>query len=274
MCRASVGGAVSTEPVNPAWEIGHMRVFHRNDKRAAEAPTVVVQPSNEHVVEIRFEANARILDNRGAWAEALMEHLGMQQWQIVANRLDVFDKDRKRLCFVSFKNAGFSALDTPNQNYFPDQANRFLRRMFDLPDFRSPIVVARIGVRSKFCTPFDGTYSEMCDRFSERYACITPQAREAIGREAKLLDIGAPLNMVDEDGNFNTMAGPVTDDEAAQYFQKDDGFAPVALFYDIDYWRQPKRGMDATEVTNAVAQMARAGWNRHDRLRRLILEAE
>jgi hypothetical protein len=232
-----------------------------------------VPSSNEHVVEIRYQPTARVLDHRGAWAETLSARLELPRWQIAENRLDVFEPKRTRACFLSFRNFGFVALDSPTRNYFADQAGKFVRTVFSLEQFGTRLPVTRIGVRSRFCDPFEGSFDELRDRFTSRYVSIAGPAQQAIGQDAQLLDVGAPLNYRDQLGKFNTVSGPMTADQFRLFFQKDEGFPPVGLFYDIDYFKEPNAEMKADEVVHVLTDFAGTAWDRHDRIKTLIVGA-
>ena len=80
------------------------------------------QTINEHLLEIRYSPNPKILDYRGTWAESVSKFMELSEWQIVENRFDVFDKEQTRRFFVSYKNAGALIHNSTTRNYFPDQA--------------------------------------------------------------------------------------------------------------------------------------------------------
>jgi len=228
--------------------------------------------TSEHLLEVRFKPNPRVLDLRGAWVQEIADQMDMREWGIVENRLDVFDSDEKRRAFVSFQNFGFLARDCPTTNYFPDHANKFLRIVTRLEEFGANLWVARIGMRARFCTPYDGTFDQLRARFLQRYVGLSESALDAIGREAKVLDIGAHLNFVDQYGNFNTMCGPMVRAQIDSLFPKVGGFPDVGLYYDIDYWLKPERELDTRELPSQVTKFSSQAWQRHERICRLILE--
>jgi len=233
-------------------------------------PVAPVEPSNEHVVEVRYKPNSRVLDNRGRWAAKLSEELQLPHWKIEPNRLDVMEANKRRSCFVSFRNLGFQAADTPTRNYFVDQTSKFFKVLFDLGEFPKSLHVERFGVRSKFCVPYGGSFEDLVTRYTTRYVVPTEAAREAIGPGAKLVDVAGPLNFIDEIGNFNTMGGPVRQAEAAGLFAKDAGFPDVGLFYDIDYWTRPDHSLAFHDLTKLLTGFAVAAWDRHERVVKLI----
>lgn len=227
-------------------------------------------PSNEHILEIRYRPNSRILDLRGTWAEKISVHMELPEWRIIENRIDVFDKSDSFHVFVGFRNGGVIALDTPTQNYFPDKVGKLLTFLFGLQGFDNPLFIERLGVRSKFCTPFEGSFDQLRERYASRYLQLTDAAREAIGRNARLVDIGGPLNFADQLGNFNTMGGPMTATQFPQFFKKDEGFPDVGLYFDIDYWVKPAKSLSGHEVVSLVRNFATQSWLRHDRVHGLI----
>jgi len=233
-----------------------------------DQPTPV---ANEMLVEVRYKPNARILDFRGTWAKAISEFMELPHWQIVENRIDIFTEDRAIRAFVGFRNAGLGLLESPNRSYFGDQATKLLRFVLELEGFGDPLLVERLGVRSKFCDPFKGTFDDLRDRFSSRYITLTDRAKVAIGADARLVDIGAPLNMADRLGNFNSMSGPMAKDQFPRLFMKDEVFPDVGLYYDIDYWVKPEREVPGKQILGQVKDFSAAAWDRHERLRDLLM---
>jgi len=227
--------------------------------------------TNEHVLEIRYRPNPRVLDHRGAWAQLISEHMGLKHWQIVENRLDSFSEKQVEHAFVGFRNAGYTAADTPTRNFFPERATKLLRLLFTLGDFGEDLFVERLGVRSRFCTPFSSSFEELVDLVARQYLTPTEAAREAVGAKAKLIDIGAPLNFADGLGNFNTTLGPMAAKQLSEFFRKDEGFPPVGLYYDIDYFVRPDRLLRGKEILSTVGTLADEAWDRHDSVRALVL---
>lgn len=235
-------------------------------------PTQPKLVTNEHVLEIRYKPNPRVLDFRGTWALAISQLLNVSHWRIIENRIDIFSEDNAIRAFVGYRNSGIINLDTPTRNYFPDHAIKLLKFLLQLDGFGDPLFVERIGVRSKFCTPFQGTFDVLLDRVTSRYVSLTEQAKSAIGKDASLIDIGAPLNFTDKLGNFNTMSGPMTKEQFPRFFTKNETFPEVGLYYDIDYSLKPNREVEGKQLVNQVRDFAFAAWDRHDRVRDFIVK--
>ena len=100
---------------------------------------------------------------------------------------------------------------------------------------------------------------------------LTKEAEKAI--DAKLIDIGGPLNFADKLGNFNTVSGPMEKGQILQFFnsRKDDEVPDIGLFYDIDYWLKPNKSMDCNQVSSNIRNFSIASWDRYERIKNLIL---
>ena len=227
--------------------------------------------TNEHILEIRYKPNPKILDHRGTWADTISSHMDLRHWRVIENRVDLFSEQQREHVFVGFRNAGFTASDTPTKNFFPDKATKLFRFLLELDGFGPALHVERFGVRSRFCTRFEGSFEELMQRVATKYLALTGQAKEAVGKNAKLIDIASPLNFVDKVGNFNTTSGPMLKTQLAEHFRKDSGFPEVGLFYDIDYFLRPNREMSDKEILSTISSFAEAGWERHDRVCALIV---
>ena len=229
--------------------------------------------TNEHVLEIRYRPNPRVLDHRGTWAEQIANRMEFKHWRITENRVDVFTNDQVEHAFVGFRNAGFKASDTPTKNFFPDKAKKLFRFLFTLEDFGESLFIERFGLRSRFCTPFSGSFEQLVALFASKYLSLTPAAHEAIGTGARLIDIGAPLNFVDKLGNFNTHSGPMTAKQLSEFFGKETGFPDVGLYYDIDYFIHPGKLVSGNDVLATISSFADEAWDRHERVRVLVIGA-
>lgn len=224
---------------------------------------------NEHVLELRYKPNPKILDYRGTWAKAISDHMGLPEWRIGENRIDIYAGNNKDRAFVGFRNSGFVAFNTPTKNYFSEKAAKFFNYLFDLEGFEKKPYIERLGVRSKFCKAYNGDFDQLLQKYISNYLSLTDKARKIIN--AKILDIGGPINFADRYGNFNTMSGPMTDEQMGQYFQTKEDLPAVGLFFDIDYWLTPKRELNKQEILSHIKQFTDSAWGRFDSLSGLIL---
>lgn len=242
-----------------------------NDARGLEMPDAIDTPVqlNEHIVEIRYKPNPKILDYRGTWAEMVSEHMGLDKWRIVENRFDVHDEDQTRRAFVSFRNAGFIVRNSGLRDYFPNQANKFLRFVLNQEPFGDPLFVIRLGVRSRFAWPFSGSFDELLQLYAGKLLTLTREAEQAF--DAKLIDLGGPINFKTPRGNINSESGPMAADQLREYFRFEDNPPEAALYVDLDYWNRPARKVAGKQLLATVSQYAEENWDRDARIRALVL---
>ncbi len=229
---------------------------------------------NEHVFEIRYKPNPKILDYRGTWAEMVSEHMQLPEWRILENRIDIYDKINMNHAFVGFFNSGFLCNDSPTKNYFYDQAIKLFSFISRLDGFEIDPIVERIGVRSKFCTTFEKSFDELKTRFVSKYISLSNEAEKVMN--AKLIDIGVPLNFADKFGNFNTLAGPMEKSQITKVFygRKEIEIPEVGLYFDIDYFLKPSKRMKPAEVIKLIKDFAENSWDKHEKIKNLILGVE
>ncbi len=227
---------------------------------------------NECTFEIRYKPNTITLDRRGEWAEALTNHTRLEHWRVDLNRIDVFSEDQDIHAYVGYKNAGLTLNDAPNKDFFPNYVHNLLSFVFKLNGFGDPKHIERIGVRKKFCTPFTGSFDDLLKRYSTKYLTIPEQAWNSLGAGTRLTDIGGHLNFEDKVGNFNTMCGPMPQKQFSDYFSNPGSFPDVGLYYDIDYWVRPQKKMSGKDVIATIKNLFNAGWERHSRVRDLIIK--
>jgi len=205
---------------------------------------------SEQVLEIRYKPNAKILDLRGTWAEAISEHIALPEWRIIENRVDVFDKDFKERAFVGFRNAGYVVHDAPTNNFFLERAAKYVKHLFSLTGFGKNIYVERIGIRLKICFEFSGTFDELLNKYETNYLSLSAKAKNIF--KAELKDMSGPLDFQDSHGNFNTLSGPITMEQMPQYFEGKKELPTLGLFFDIDYWCNPKEKFDEKETLKKI----------------------
>ena len=235
--------------------------------------TKIPDQISEQVLELRYKPNPKILDYRGTWAEMISTYMGLIHWQIKENRIDIFDVEEKNRAFIGFKNSGLIIRNSPTANYFPDQARKLFKYVFEeLEGFGKKLFVERVGVRSRVLSPFAGDLNNLVDLYSSHYLGLTPTASKML--DAELLDIGGPLNFKDQYGNFNTMSGPMPKNQATSFFKFEDesNLPDVGLYIDIDYWKRPNIIMEGKDILDIIRSFAQQTSSRNQQIRDLILE--
>lgn len=224
---------------------------------------------SEQTLEIRYKPNAKILDFRGSWAEAISAHMKLPEWGILENRVDIYDGTTKERAFVGFRNAGYVAQDAPTKNYFPDKTSKYVKYLFNLEGFGKALHVERLGVRCKFLRAFEGEFTKLLEKYTSNYLSLTDKAKEVLN--AKLLDISGPLDFQDQYGNFNTLSGPIREEQIGRFLERKEGLPAVGFFFDIDYWIAPKSEMSDRDVLKKIEEFANSAWDRFDKLSKLVL---
>jgi len=225
---------------------------------------------NEHILEVRYKPNPKILDYRGTWSAGISKHMDFEHWGIVENRIDAYNEGNSLHAFVGFKHAGFVAVDTEMRDFFANKAVKFFKYLFSLEGFGKQLHVERLGVRSRFGQEYEGTFEELVDKFVANYLSLTEKATKII--DANLVDVGAPLNFKDKHGNFNTMCGPMKSDQLENYLSKRDSLPELSLYFDIDYWIRPKKLLDEREVIKNIKMFSEMAWNRFESISELIIK--
>ena len=228
---------------------------------------------SEHIFEIRYKPNPKVLDSRGIWAEMISEHMKLSEWRILGNRIDIYDKLNKNHAFVGFRNSGFLCIDSPTNNYFPDLAIKLLNFITKLDGFEKQPFVERIGVRSRFCNGANQSFEDLKNQYSSKYFYLTKDAEKGIN--AKLIDIGGNLNFADSLGNFNTASGPMEKNQILEFFnnRKEAEVPEVGLYYDIDYFIKPNKVMSVDEINLIIRKFTESSYDRYNKTKELILTA-
>jgi len=226
---------------------------------------------NEHILEIRYKPNPQMLDHRGNLAGSISHHMSLTEWRINENRVDVYSKDQLVRVFASFRNAGAVIRNTPLPDYFPNQTNKFLRHLFSLEPLRNPLIVQRFGVKSRFATPSPMPFEELLQQYRQKIVTLTPEAESAF--DARLIDIGLPLNFETKYGKINSNSGPMEKEQLAKTFDfaVPESLPEVSLYVEFDYWLKPSEEMSLEKITTLVKQYATENWQRHERIRALLI---
>lgn len=227
---------------------------------------------NEHILEIRYKPTSLLLDFRGQLAAVLSDSMSLSEWRITQNRVDVHSKDESARVFVSHRNAGAVLRNTSIPDYFPNQANKFLRSLFSIPPFKGPTIINRIGVRSRFAVSVELSFEALLEQFQAALTVLTPEASTALG--AEITDISLPLSLQTPIGDINFMSGPMKQEQLAKFFTAVDQetLPEVSLYVDLDYWVKPAKDIPIKKLTGLVSSYATENWERYQRILGLVLE--
>ena len=232
------------------------------------APPVI--PVNDQILEVRFTPNPCVMDRRGMWTKSLLKSFGLNEWQASENRIEVHTGDNKLRAFVGFKNMGLSASDT-NIDAFLERASQFVKTVIDLPDFSKPLYVERLGVRVKLSQPYEGTFGTLRTRYLERYGSIQMDLRQVLGQNVTVADVGYVFDFEDGAISFKIAAGPMEQEQLAQFLSGRPDLPAVALFYDIDHWVKPSTTWQARDILETCTSLSKSAWEKFFRINELIL---
>jgi hypothetical protein len=229
---------------------------------------------NENILEIRYKPNARILDSRGELAELLTSHMALSEWLIGQNRVDVFSKDQSTRFFVAFKNAGAVMRNVSTHEYFADQVGKFLRLVLDRQPFSSPLLVERLGVKSRFATSVSTPFGELVEAYAQRV--LVPSSETKAAFDAEMVDIGGPMNFLTPHGSLNSMSGPMEREQLARFFEHESksDLPDVAFYFELDYWTRPSKMMSTRDVLALSKRYIQENWERHERMLVLAVGAK
>ena len=202
------------------------------------------------ILEIRYKPIPKLLDYRGALVEAIANHMELPQWKIIENRIDIYDDDNTKHAFVSYRNAGFVVNDADTKNYFSDQAVKLFLYLHRLPGFEEKPFVERIGIRTRFCKPYGGTFESLLENYSKKYMGVTDQAAKILN--GKLADIGGSVNYSSGQGNYNIGSGPMKSEQIRNFVDTEKEIPEVGLFFDIDYWIMPRKELGSEDIPQNI----------------------
>ena len=224
---------------------------------------------SEHIFEIRYKPNPRILDLRGKWAELISKNLNLPHWSLTGTRIDVFDSEkRNELMFVTFRNAGVAFYNPQTENYFPEKSVKFFKLLSEFESFDKPLFVERLGVRTKFVSAYEGEFDNLVNLFTANFINLATESKSAIN--ADLINISTSLQLKDRVGNFNVMSSPLKKSQIKALFNKDEPYPEVGLLYDIDYWTKPNQTMNTQDIVKTIKNFYSATLARHKEIMNLV----
>jgi hypothetical protein len=102
-----------------------------------------------------------------------------------------------------------------------------------------------------------------------RFANLTDAAKALLGTE--ITDYGAPINFRNPHADVKSMSGPMRRAQLREYFRSREELPSVAIYLDLDFYKEPKEEMNAKSIVGLVKQYAEDAWDINEELRNLIL---
>jgi len=215
---------------------------------------------SEHIVEIRYKPNPQFLDYRGSFSTGLANELNLPHWRIDSNRIDVFNDQNSVKGFVSFNNLGLVIQDSCNRDFFSNQANKLIKYVLSQKPFVDPLSVVRIGVRSRFAFFTDMDFVALNEKYRTKYFTVSDEISKIYNNE--IVDSGLFLNFKNRGYLINSQSGPMEKPQIKSYFPIERDDLPDAAFYvDLDYWKEPKKGVSIRDLVFCVKDFSFLGWD-------------
>ena len=211
---------------------------------------------SEQILEVRFKPNARVLDRRGHWAEIIAQDMGLKNWKIVENRVDISSADSKIRAFVSFKNFGLVILNAPTSNFFHDKAKKLIGVLSKLPDFDFPLGIQRCGIRSKICHELDIEVSEISSVIRNHF--LIPKSLEPIGGAENVIDSAIATYFNTDKGQLNIRisSNPENEIKAAFSNHPTDTLPTKGWISDIDYFSTDFENLSQKALVRRITEFS------------------
>ncbi len=226
---------------------------------------------SEHVLEIRYKPDSKVLDHRGDLADSISRNLDLSMWRINQNRVDVHNKDGSKRVFVSFRNAGVVIQNPCDSNEFPNIANKFVNHILSQKPFKKKLPLRRIGVRSRFGFSSNIGFADLLSRYLRQFVDVRPEIIDCIG--ADLIDVGVPLNFEASNGNINTNSGPMEREQLSTFFKfhPKERLPEVSLYIEIDYWIRPEKLTTFQEIASIIRDYSANNWQYAENIRDIVM---
>jgi hypothetical protein len=223
----------------------------------------------EEVFEIRFKPNPKILDFRGMWTELFSQSLDYEHWKIEENKLDIFNKDQTERAFLSYKNCGFTCLESPTENYFLDKGFKFFKLLYEIKEFESPLTVERIGIRHKYIVEDTQGFEHAQKGVVNNFISPSTQAKNIFGENIQDLafmgEFSNPLY------NLTLRLSPVRKEEIEGNIRK--AIIPEAgIMVDMDFFSKPAKQLTFGEIQNFIKLTSLEGRKKYQETLALIFK--
>ncbi|MGV8026154.1 MAG: hypothetical protein AB2L18_06330 [Anaerolineaceae bacterium] len=219
---------------------------------------------NEYIFEIRYKPNSKIIDLRGILTENISKFMGLSEWQITENRIDISNVENDLNIFISFKNAGLVIHNNPNNDFFLDQSIMFINYIFDQEPLITNQILERLGVRFRYLNPVNNSFDNLLKTYQERIVSINPKFKDLV--DAQVIDIGNPINLQKNNGFINLYSGPMQEKQIRQFFRFENDVPKVGFYLDIDYWTQPQKKCTSVEINNLINKYSNENWDLHNKI--------
>lgn len=182
-------------------------------------------------IEVRYKSTPNLFDSRSEIINQSKKYF--KNWMVSGiSYLEVRDKDRKIRGTVSTKNSGVTMSD-PQIGVFKDTSTTFLKNTFETINIKAE-ELKRLGVRSKFAIPYDGSFGELIKVFKERLFKIDD---EKMPSDFKIVDVGVLLDLEVNDKKCHVSLGPMEKQQLEDYLPESDSLPEVGVYVDIDYYK-------------------------------------
>lgn len=224
---------------------------------------------SENIVEIRYKPIPEILDFRGELAAALSHHMSLPHWKIDQNRVDVHDKEEAIRVFSSFANAGVVVRNGGSED-FVRVANQFLRFLLKKRPYQDKLPITRIGCKTRIGYVSPLSFEDLFSRYNSLLH-ISSDYKQIIN--AEIIDVGFPINFRTENGNLDSVCGPMRKDQLKKFFSfiDDDKLPETALYIEFDYWIAPEKEMSSNQLVPLALGYAKENWTKAEGIKDLIL---
>jgi hypothetical protein len=224
----------------------------------------------EYIMEIRYEPIGHFLDIRGAVADYMQKNM-FGHWQIGNNQVDFWNaetrEEDKNVAFVSHRNCGYSSIAPPTDNFFEDNAGKFVRVLCECPHFRLPSVT-RLGVRFRFFMGSKKPFEDLKKAVTKTF--YRDEVGDLVGGE--IVDVAATLISQQKDYSLNFNLGPMEDKQVKQVFRT--GFEDLeksGLFVDMDFFQKDVGEAEPRLLVNRIKDFSYQAHTRLEGLKARLL---
>lgn len=218
----------------------------------------------EEIIEVRYTPRGSFLPQMGNIADYIKDKGLFPNWEIGTGELkfrDAPQKAEKSHAFMSHKNLGFVAFDSPTRNFFSDKAAQYWRAIESNPYFALPDIT-RVGIRNKCFIGLDDNFEDIEGLMYEYF--FKPDILDLVDMKRK--DIQVVINFESHGVKLNANFGPLHKDEAERLFPfKSKYFSKVGIFVDLD-WSIERSNIPTKEVESFLKKSSADSWLRIEKL--------